>query len=257
MSLYSAFGFNKEYTGFVLRNSITYQNGFTGTKTYGAATIQFSGSTDANYNYSGYTISGTNTVSNGQFIEPFRSGTIKDFTTPVITRTLTYGQTGVPVYCRYRLYKNGVLVQTVINGVMKNSGIVTLGCIFSGISANWGNYFSVVTEDIIYNQNVTPILGLDGLTISGITSTTAVGTFDIINPGSVGQTVTANGVCWNTTGTPTTGDTKTNLGAQSSYFQSSSSTMTGLTSNTLYYARGYATNSIGTTYTAQQTFRTL
>lgn len=68
-----------------------------------------------------------------------------------------------------------------------------------------------------------------------------------------GGTVSVRGVCWNTTGTPTTADSKTEDGTGDGAF---TSTMTGLTQGTTYYVRAYATNEAGTAYGSQMTFRT-
>jgi hypothetical protein len=69
-----------------------------------------------------------------------------------------------------------------------------------------------------------------------------------------GSTITASGICWSTTGTPTTSDFKTTDGTTSGTF---TSTMTGLTAGTTYYVRTYATNAIGTSYGDAQNFTTL
>ncbi|MHB9142711.1 MAG: fibrobacter succinogenes major paralogous domain-containing protein, partial [Paludibacter sp.] len=59
------------------------------------------------------------------------------------------------------------------------------------------------------------------------------------------------GVCWNTTGNPTTSNFKTIDGSGNGTFTSS---ITGLTVNTTYYVRAYATNSTGTAYGSQLSF---
>ena len=66
--------------------------------------------------------------------------------------------------------------------------------------------------------------------------------------------VTEHGVCWNTTGSPTTADNKTEEGAGSE--GAFSSQMTGLDENQLYYLRAYATNSEGTSYGEEVEFTT-
>ena len=68
-----------------------------------------------------------------------------------------------------------------------------------------------------------------------------------------GASVTARGVCWNTVGTPTISDSKTTDGSGTGSFTSS---VTGLTPNITYYVRAYATNSAGTAYGSQVTFKT-
>ena len=81
-----------------------------------------------------------------------------------------------------------------------------------------------------------------------LTSTTSGGT--IINNG--GDSIIAKGICWSTNPNPTiTLTTKTVQGGGSGNF---SSTMNGLTGNTTYYVRAYATNSVGTAYGNQIKF---
>jgi len=60
-----------------------------------------------------------------------------------------------------------------------------------------------------------------------------------------GGTVSARGICYNTTGTPTTADSKTTNGTGEGYF---SDKITGLTEGIRYYFRAYATNEEGTAY---------
>ena len=69
-----------------------------------------------------------------------------------------------------------------------------------------------------------------------------------------GASVTARGVCWNTTGNPTVADSKTTDGSGIGNF---TSILTGLIAGTTYYVRAYATNSVGTAYGVQRSFTTL
>ena len=68
-----------------------------------------------------------------------------------------------------------------------------------------------------------------------------------------GLNVTTRGVCWSTSPSPTVIDQHTTDGAGTGNF---SSTLTGLTPNTTYYVRAYATNSYVTVYGNQQSFTT-
>jgi uncharacterized protein (TIGR02145 family) len=68
-----------------------------------------------------------------------------------------------------------------------------------------------------------------------------------------GSTVTARGVVWNTTGTPTISDSKTTDGSGTGSYVSN---LTSLSPSTTYYVRAYATNNTGTAYGNQQTFTT-
>ena len=68
------------------------------------------------------------------------------------------------------------------------------------------------------------------------------------------STVIACGVCWSTNPDPTVEDSHTSDGNGLGSF---TSIMNGLSPNTTYYVRAYATNSMGTSYGAQKTFTTL
>lgn len=69
-----------------------------------------------------------------------------------------------------------------------------------------------------------------------------------------GTTVSARGVCWNKTGSPTISDDKTDQGAQAGTFES---TLISLKINTKYFVRAYAVTSQGTFYGNEQSFTTL
>ena len=88
--------------------------------------------------------------------------------------------------------------------------------------------------------------------IGGITESGAVSGGNVTSDG--GSPVTERGVCWGTSQNPTTDSDKTIDGSGSGSF---TSTISGLSPNTPYYVRAYATNSIGTAYGAQETFTSL
>ena len=69
-----------------------------------------------------------------------------------------------------------------------------------------------------------------------------------------GGAITARGTCWNTSGNPTITDDTTNDGSGSGSFVSH---LTGLSANTTYHVRAYATNSAGTAYGNELSFLTL
>ena len=87
--------------------------------------------------------------------------------------------------------------------------------------------------------------------ITNITETTATGGGNVTAQGS--SSVTARGICWSTSSNPTTLDSHTTDGSGTGSFTSN---ITGLTANTPYYVRAYATNSEGTTYGSQVSFTT-
>jgi hypothetical protein len=79
--------------------------------------------------------------------------------------------------------------------------------------------------------------------VTGITATTASSGGVITSDD--GNDITARGVCWNTSQSPTTSNAKTTDGTGTgSYFSS----VTGLTPGTTYYLRAYAVNKYGTGY---------
>ena len=96
-----------------------------------------------------------------------------------------------------------------------------------------------------------------GLPTVNTTSTTAITatTFTCANEvfSDGGAPVTERGVAYGTSTSPTITGTKTSDGAGIGIFNSS---VTGLTSGTAYYARSYATNSVGTAYGDEISFIT-
>jgi len=87
--------------------------------------------------------------------------------------------------------------------------------------------------------------------ITGITINSAISGGTIISDG--GCDLTEKGVCWNTTGNPTTSDPKSNSGTGSDNF---SSNITGLASATKYYVRAFAKSEVGTAYGEEIVFNT-
>jgi pectin methylesterase-like acyl-CoA thioesterase len=90
------------------------------------------------------------------------------------------------------------------------------------------------------------------MAMSKISTTFASSGGNVINDG--GAEVTARGVCWNMTGTPTIADSTTSDGTGSGVFNSH---ITGLSAGQTYYLCAYATNVKGTSYGAIDTFQTL
>lgn len=86
---------------------------------------------------------------------------------------------------------------------------------------------------------------------SNITGTRATSGGNITN--DFGNTISARGVCWSTTSSPTTSDSKTTESGTTGSFTSN---ISGLSLNTLYYVRAYATNASGTSYGAEVSFTT-
>ena len=99
-------------------------------------------------------------------------------------------------------------------------------------------------------QQGMPTVTTGNVTNIGTTTATCGGNVT----GDGGAAVTARGVCWSTTQNPTTTNSKTSNGTGVGAY---SSNLTGLSPNTTYYVKAYATNSKGTAYGEQKTFTTL
>lgn len=110
-------------------------------------------------------------------------------------------------------------------------------------------YGSIVSFTTL--QATVPIISSTTAATS-ITATTATTGGTITNSGA--STITSRGVCYSSTVTvPTIADPKTINGTGIGTF---TSPLTGLTANTTYYIRAYATNGVGTAYGATRTFTT-
>lgn len=94
-----------------------------------------------------------------------------------------------------------------------------------------------------------PTVTTDPLT--NITQTSATGGGNVTSGGGI--TVRSRGVCWSTSPSPTTNSNITSDGDGVGTFTSS---LTGLSPNTTYYVRAYASNNVGTGYGNEQMFTT-
>ena len=94
----------------------------------------------------------------------------------------------------------------------------------------------------------TPTVSAITFPTSGMTANSADGTATVTLDG--GANISERGICWNTTGNPTTSDNKIANGSSIGTF---TTTISGLSQGPSYYVRAYATNSKGTTYSSAVT----
>ncbi|MCX6286525.1 MAG: hypothetical protein NTY96_05375 [Bacteroidetes bacterium] len=116
----------------------------------------------------------------------------------------------------------------------------------NGVGTAYGNEYIFIT------QSAATLPTLTTTAATNITQTTATSGGNVTFDG--GSSVSARGVCWSTTSNPTTTNSHTSDGSGTGTFVSN---LTGLTANTLYYVRAYATNGVGTAYGNEVTFTTL
>ncbi|MEI6596247.1 MAG: GEVED domain-containing protein, partial [Bacteroidota bacterium] len=128
----------------------------------------------------------------------------------------------------------------------------------SGLSNNTNYDLYFVSEDatpafstIAVNNFTTMVYGSPTVTTTAISAITPTSASSGGNAAISCETITARGVCWNTTGNPTIADSVSTNGTGPGNFASS---LTGLTVGTTYYVRAYATNSVGTGYGSEVTF---
>ena len=130
-----------------------------------------------------------------------------------------------------------------INGTLTAGSTLTL-CVFGYNKVTNLQEITVVAPAVAPTVTTTAISAIDKTTATGGGNVTADG----------GATVTARGICWSTSQNPTISGNHTTDGTGTGSFTSS---MTGLTANTTYYVRAYATNSVGTAYGEEVSFTTL
>ncbi len=132
-----------------------------------------------------------------------------------------------------------------LTGLTSNTTYYVRAYATNSAGTTYGNEVSFTTTASAQVPSVTTAA------VSNVTETSAICGGNVTSDG--GATVTARGVCWSTSQNPTTADSHTSDGSGTGSFTSS---LTGLTANTTYYVRAYATNSAGTTYGNEMSFTT-
>ena len=115
----------------------------------------------------------------------------------------------------------------------------------NSVGTAYGEQKSFTTQSNVSSPTVTTN------NVTNITTTSATCGGNVTSAGN--GTVTARGVCWSTSSNPTVSGSHTTNGSGTGSFTSS---ITGLSANTTYYVRAYATNEAGTSYGSQKTFTT-
>jgi hypothetical protein len=212
------------------------------------------------------------------FLTNCTTGTTNTSVTPILATTVLSGVTsnsavtggvitsdGGATVTSQGVCWNTIANPTISNNkIMDTSGSNTFISSIAGLSAGTVYYvraFATNSVGTSYGNELTftttiavnPVLStLTTTAASLITSTTVAAGGNVTSDG--GSTITAKGICWSTTTGPTVAlTTKTSDGVGTGIFASS---ITGLTALTTYYARAYATNSVGTAYGNEISFTT-
>jgi uncharacterized protein (TIGR02145 family) len=133
-----------------------------------------------------------------------------------------------------------------ITGLTLNTKYYVRAYATNSVGTAYGDELSFTT-----NAATTVVPTLSTTAIYALASKTVNSGGNITDEG--GAAVTVRGVCWSTSASPTVTDSKTVDGSGSGSFISA---LTGLTPNTTYNVRAYATNSAGTAFGNQVTFTT-
>lgn len=149
----------------------------------------------------------------------------------------------------------------VYNGTAAGTGNPTGNISISNLALNTTYYYAVYEynttgtcynlTELTGNQTTYNLPTVTTTAISSLTSSSASSGGNVTSDGGIA--VTARGVCWSTSLNPTISDSKTTDGSGTGSFASS---ITGLSSNTTYHVRAYATNTCGTSYGSDIEFTT-
>ena len=141
-------------------------------------------------------------------------------------------------------------ISPVVSGVGKAKNVTLYSTSGATLTVNNGANLQIETCPVNKTENSCPTLPIISTTaISSITQTTAVSGGNITYSGA--SSITARGVCWSTTASPTVANSKTTDASGTGTFTSN---LTTLTAGTTYYVRAYATNASGTSYGNEVSF---
>ncbi|NTW25446.1 MAG: fibronectin type III domain-containing protein [Lentimicrobium sp.] len=147
---------------------------------------------------------------------------------------------------------------TAVNSIGAGTSIVAVSENLTSLTAGQPYHYRIVatnSDGTSYGGDITFTPGAATVTTtaaSAVTLNSAVSGGNVTGDG--GSAVTVRGVCWSTSANPTTADPHTEDGSGTGVF---TSTVSPLSSNTMYHIRAYATNASGTYYGEDLTFSTL
>ncbi|MEI7897688.1 MAG: FISUMP domain-containing protein [bacterium] len=178
--------------------------------------------------------SGGNITSDGGASVTLRGTCWSTSSNPTIINSHTTDGSGTGIFISY------------LTGLTPNTLYYVRAYATNSVGTGYGNEVIFTSGQAVTSPIVTTT------TVTNIAQTTAASGGTVTSDG--GTLVTARGVCWSISPNPTTANSFTNDGTGTGTFTSN---LTGLTPNTLYYLRAYATNSVGTAYGNEVSFTTL
>jgi hypothetical protein len=154
-----------------------------------------------------------------------------------------------PILANSFLQNNGSagFFNSALSGLTPNTTYYVRSYATNSAGTAYGNEQSFTTTD---TNAVLPTITT--IAVSAITTSSAIIGATITSDG--GATLSAWGVCWSTSVNPTLANSFLQNNVSTTIFGSA---LSGLTQNTTYYVRAYATNSAGTAYGNEQSFTTL
>ena len=173
------------------------------------------------------------------------SGTIEAPTCdPTVTsQGFVYGLSTLPKITDEVIEVNGKVLSKEITGLQQNQTYYYRTYFTNPTGTYYGNEIMFKTQVGVASSNPTNISNIAAFSAEILSSITTNG----------GGEISLRGVCWNTTGSPTTTDSKTENGSGMGSF---TNLLTKLTKGTKYYVRTYAVNQGGTTYSEERSFTT-
>ena len=178
-------------------------------------------------------------------------GSMKNILTALLLSItiLSFGQSTMNIY-----QNDGTTVNLPINTVDSFNYVTvpTLGIVLNIFETGGGVIPKLVTNIDSTTFTIPELPTLNTLTVN-VAGTLATTGGNIINDG--GASITARGIVWGTNSNPSLSSNigQTNDGIGVGIFNSD---LTGLTANTTYYVKAYATNSVGTAYGNELSFTT-
>lgn len=183
-------------------------------------------------------ITGTSAISGGTITS--------DGGSVILVRGVCYGINPVPTINDFKILSGSGVGQfsAEISGLSPATRYYVRAFATNQVGTAYGDQIDFTTV------SVPPVISQTSI-VSSITNSSAITGGNITSDG--GSAILFRGVCYSTSPEPTIINTKTSDGTGIGSF---TSTITGLSQGTKYFARAYATNSVGTAYGNQIEFTT-